>query len=141
MPENSRISHLSVGVSNPKRAAEALAELTHGELRPFTPVPGAFACLWGGWEGQFVEIYPKNVQVIPTDEGADFTEDKEASKFGSVHINLRVDLTGDQVKTLAKKYGYTYHFRPYGGGPLHEVWLENELMVELVTKDLWSKNK
>lgn len=130
------IKHLSLGVVDPKRAADALAELTHGNVRPFHPVKGAFVCLWPDWNGQFIEFYPKNIRLVPTSQGADFKSFENDPEFSSTHVNLETDLTGDTVKAIAARYNYEYYFRPKDGGPLHEIWIENTLLVELVTKDL-----
>lgn len=130
------IKHLSIGVKDPKRAANALAELTKGNVDSFHPVKGAFVCLWPDWDGQFVEFYSSDVHLVPTDEGADFRSIKAISHFSSTHINIETALTGAEVKVIADRYGYKHFFRPIHGGPLHEVWIDNELLIELVTKDL-----
>ena len=130
------LRHISIGVKDPKHAATVLAELTLGKVQPFSPVKGGYVCLWPDWDGQFIEFYPEGTMVIPTDEGADFEIGKDLSEFSPVHMNLDTDLTGEEVKAIAARYGYKYHFRPRDGGPLHEVWIENSLLIELVTKDL-----
>jgi hypothetical protein len=130
------IKHLSLGVKDPKRAADAVAELTKGNVESFHPVKGAYVCLWPDWSGQFIEFYPKEVQLVPTEKGAEFQSGKGTSEFSSTHINVRTDLTGDEVNVIAGRYGYKHYFRPRDGGPLHEVWIENVLLIELVTKDL-----
>jgi len=130
------IKHLSIGVNEPKRAAEAMAELTRGNVRPFSPVKGAYVCLWPDWNGQFIEFYPKQIQLVPTDEGAEFRAFEKIPEFSSTHINLDTDLSGEGVKAIANRYGFKHFFRPADGGPLHEVWIENTLLIELVTKDL-----
>jgi hypothetical protein len=130
------IKHLSLGVKDPKRAADAVAELSKGNVESFHPVKGAYVCLWPDWRGQFVEFYPKEIQLLPTAEGAEFQSVRNTSEFSSTHINLETDLTGDEVETIAGRYGYHHFFRPGDGGPRHEVWIENTLLIELVTKDL-----
>ncbi len=130
------IKHLSLGVKDPKRAADAVAELTKGNVESFHPVKGAYVCLWPDWSGQFVEFYPKGVQLVPTAEGAEFQWVHIIPEFSSTHINLDTDLTGDEVKAIVARYGYKHYFRPRDGGPLHEVWIENAMLIELVTKDL-----
>jgi len=130
------LKHISLGVKDPQRAADALAELTKANVRPFHPVNGAYVCLWPDWSGQFVEFYPKQVRLVPTAEGADFQSVGDSTEFSSTHINLDTDLTGDEVKAIADRYCFKHLFRPSDGGPLHEVWIENALLIELVTKDL-----
>lgn len=130
------LRHLSIGVNDPKRAAEAVAQLTKGNVQSFHPVKGAYVCLWPDWSGQFVEFYPKEVQLVPTAEGAEFRSVHNIPEFSSTHINLDTDLTGNEVKSIAARYEYKHYFRPSDGGPLHEVWIENSILIELVTRDL-----
>ena len=127
---------MSMGVTDPKKVAEALAAMTEGTVDTFHPVEGAYVCLWGGWEGQFIELYPKDTVLTLTPGGAEFETRAKAAGPGSTHINLEVSATGEEIIQLAKRYGLKHHFRPDHGGPLHEIWFGEELMVELVTSDL-----
>ena len=131
-----KLKHLSIGVGEPKRAAQALAELTRGKVDEFHPVTGGYVCLWPDWSGEFIEFYPKQVRLVPTGQGAEFKSVRETFEYYATHINLETALTSDEVKKTAARFGYKYHFRPANGGPLHEVWIENALLVELVTQDL-----
>jgi len=130
-----QLKHLSLAVRNPKAAAEKLAELTEGQAVPFHPVTGGWVCLWGGWDNQFVEFYPKGTVIFNSGEGGDFRDDPKA-EGQPVHLNLSVGGSTADVVALAKRLGCPYHFRPGDGGPLHEVWLEEDFMVEIVTPDL-----
>ena len=125
------LRHLSIGVNDPKRAVEAVAALTRGNVQSFHPVKGAYVCLWPDWDGQFVEFYPETVQLVLTDEGADFQPGENTSKFSSTHLNLETDLTGEEVKNIAARFGYKHHFQlqqlelqlPAGrGSPPHSAW-------------------
>ena len=130
------LRHLSIGVNDLKRVAEAVAQLTKGNVQSFLPVKVAYVCLWPDWSGQFVEFYPKGVQLVPTAEGAEFHWIHNIPECSSTHINLNTELTGEEVKSIATRYGYKHYFRTSGGGPFYEVWIENSILVELVTKDL-----
>jgi hypothetical protein len=130
-----QLRHLSVGVRDPKGCAEKLAALTGGKTAPFHPVDGGYVCLWGGWEGQFVEFYPKGTELYATDEGGEFRAGS-ASGGNSVHLNLTVEATTAEIVERAKRQGSRYVFRAGSGGPLHEVWIEEDFLVEVVTPDL-----
>ncbi|CAM6002067.1 unnamed protein product [Sphagnum balticum] len=60
----------------------------------------------------FVEFYPKNVSLVPTPKGTDFCKEENVPKYSSVHLNLDVGLHGDEVKQIAEKFAYPYHFDP-----------------------------
>ena len=122
--------HLSVAAADPRRAAELLAELSGGTVEPFTApgLTGAFVCLWPN--GQLVEFVPRGVHLRP---GGRFSVGASPGP-NSTHFQLRVPQTTlAQVQTLARTSGCELRFRgPSRGGPLQELWLEPELMVELV---------
>lgn len=131
-----KLKHVSIGVDDPKKAAEAVAELTEGKASPFHPVENGWVCLWNGWDGEFIEFYPSGTHLVLTEHGAEFQGFKEERKTCATHINLSVACTGKDVQEIAKRYGYTSYFRPSDGGPLWEVWLDNSVLIELVTSDL-----
>jgi hypothetical protein len=128
-----RLGHLSVGVGDPKTCATALAELSDGTVEPFPRLENTYVCFWGGgWEGQYVEFYSRDHKLVPTEEGADFETLAEPASFRSTHFFLNVATPVEKIQEIARRYGFRYCYRVRGGGPLHEVWLENDLLVELV---------
>jgi len=133
--ERTRIRHCSIAVRNPEKVATALAELTQGEAQPFSPVAGGFVCLWGGWEGDFIEFYPRGVHLVSGPEGAHFESGGQTGD-NSTHLNLEINKPLLEVKQIADRYGLTHCFRAGGGGPLYEVWLEDDFLVELVSKEI-----
>ena len=42
----------------------------------------------------------------------------------------------DHLKAVAESHGLHHRFRPRLGGPLYEVWLENQILVEFVSDEI-----
>jgi hypothetical protein len=126
------IHHLSIAASNPKQAADVLAELMGGTAVPFPPNPGSYFALQLDEHGSGVEVYPAGTELEPNGEvGGSFM--KRASRgFGSTHFALSVKTDADTVKKIAEKAGWQCY--DCNRGPFHviEVWVENHVMVEIL---------
>jgi len=126
------IHHLSIAASNPKQAADVLAELMGGTAVPFPPNPGSYFALQLDEHGSGVEVYPAGTELEPNGEvGGSFTK-RAARGFGSTHFALSVKTDADTVKKIADKAGW--HCYDCNRGPFHviEVWVENHVMVEIL---------
>jgi len=135
----SKLLHLSVAVQDPKRCAEVLAELTGGETEVFSPLKGSYVCLWGGWEGQFIEFYPADTILKETVSGCEFTTRPVKERFHGIHLNITTQKPLEEIKKIADRNHCPHHPRPKEGGPLYEVWLdEGKLLVELVSDEIRS---
>jgi len=137
MKSRSQMMHVSVSVREPKKCAEALAEITDGKADIFSPLGGSYVCLWGGWEGQFIEFYPTGTELLNTPEGCDFGHDKTKGGSHGVHVAIEVSKTLSEIQRIADKHQCPHRGRPHGGGPVYEVWLdEGRLLVELVSDEI-----
>jgi hypothetical protein len=126
------IHHLSIAASNPKQAADILAELMGGTAVPFPPNPGSYFALQLDEHGSGVEVYPAGTELEPNgDVGGSFMK-RAARGFGSTHFALSVKTDADTVKKIAEKAGWQCY--DCNRGPFHviEVWVENHVMVEIL---------
>lgn len=129
--------HISVSVKEPKKCAEILAELTDGKAEVFSPLANSHVCLWGGWEGQFIEFYPAGTELINTPEGCDFDHDKTKGSSHGIHIAIEVSKPLADIQKIADKHQCPHRGRPQDGGPVYEVWLdEGKLLIELVSDEI-----
>ena len=62
-----KISHVSVAVREPERAARALAEIWGGSAHPFFPLPGAWIAFSSEEPSSQVEFYPDRTELEPID--------------------------------------------------------------------------
>ena len=148
------INHISIGVNNPEKVANILAELWGGVAMPFPPSPGGFVAFADDDKGTMVEIIPIDVQLVPgtqlpdedgfsretiTDDfEATFVAGNESSLFGSVHLNINSPLDEESIKAIAKREGWRCFTANRGRGlfQLIELWVENRFMVEVNTPEM-----
>lgn len=132
--------HISVVVGEPEKCAKILAELTDGKAEVFSPLENSYVCMWGGWEGQFVEFYPSGTVLLNTPEGCGFGEDKAKGSSHGVHIAIEVLRPLADIQKIADKHQCPHRGRPQGGGPVYEVWLDSgKLLIELVSDEILKK--
>jgi len=148
------INHISIGVNEPEKAANVLAELWGGVALPFPPSPGGWVAFADDGRGTMCEIIPIDVQLIPgtelpAEEGftretitddfeATFVPGNDPSLFGSVHVNINSPLDEESIKAIAKREGWRCFTANRGRGmfQLIELWVENRFMIEVNTPEM-----
>ena len=138
------IHHVSIPAREPKRVADALAALMGGGCYPFPgPVPGAYMAVSGDEHGTMIEIYPDDVVFRP---GRD--EDQVAVSHGmplqehAIHMLLSIPGDRESVERLGAEMGWRVQLCGRGApgqAPLFrviELWVENRLMIEVVTPEM-----
>jgi hypothetical protein len=127
------IHHLSIAAHDPKHTADVLAEMMGGTAVPFPPNPGSFFALQLDDHGSGVEVYPADTVLAPNgDIGGTFTKRAGVTGLGSTHFALSVATDAATVKAVAAREGWKCF--DCNRGPFHviEVWVENNLMVEIL---------
>ena len=127
------IHHLSIAARDPKHAAGVLAEMMGGTAVPFPPNPGSFFALQLDEHGSGVEVYPADTALEPNgDVGGTFAKRAGLTGYGSTHFALSVATDAAKVKSIAEREGWKCF--DCNRGPFHviEVWVENNLMVEIL---------
>ncbi len=133
-----KIQHLSVSVNNPRKMAEALAEVTKGKAEKFLSknMTEAWVCIWDEKTNHLIEFLPNDYLMHPTDYGADFKQLPQKQNFNSTHVQLEVETPLESIIFMANKYGFEHRFRPNRGGPLYDVWFEKEFLIEFVSDEI-----
>ena len=138
------IHHVSIPARDPRHVAEVLAELMVGKSYPFVPLPGAFMAASGDLHGTMIEVYPERAGLTPPeDDGpAKHTENQGVQGSWPFHLLLSVPLEQGEIERIGRREGWrTKMFgrgRP-GQKPFFHViefWIENRLMVEVVTETM-----
>ncbi len=148
------INHISIGVENPEKVANFLAELWNGYFFPFPPSPDSFIVVADDGRGTAVEVTPANVILIP---GEGFPDDKNfdtntpteefeakfvfggnSHKYISTHLALNTNLKEAEVKEMADREGWRTLKCNRGEGlfQLIEIWVENRFMLEVFTPEM-----
>ena len=135
-----QIKHLSVSVEDPESAAKTIAEMTGGVAKTFssTHMTGAWVCMWDEKTNHLIEFLPNDYLMYPTEYGADFKKLPMKQNFNSTHIQLETDMPLSHIKKISDDRGFEHKFRPYRGGPLYDVWIEDQLLVEFVSEEIRS---
>lgn len=132
------IHHASIPAENPRRVAEVLAELWGGRALPFPGLAGAF---WTGpadENGTMVDVYPLTTHLVPGggEEGVAFHNGASASS-SAWHLLLSVVVPISNILEIAAREGWrAVRVQRQGGAfELVELWVENRVLLELVTPE------
>jgi hypothetical protein len=130
--------HCSVVSHQPQLAAKRLAQLVNGRALPFQArgLEGAWLCSLDDDDGQLIEFIPPNFRLIAGAHGASFEPIEQIILNNLTHIQIRTSVSYDEMMQYIVAEGLHFHCRPAHGGPLLEVWLEEQLMVELVSDEI-----
>jgi hypothetical protein len=140
------IHHVSISAKNPQHVAAVLAEVMEGKSYPFPgAIPDSFMAVEGDGNGTMVEVYPENMTLKP---GSTDDQEVQAKRSASVpeawpfHFLLSVRSDRATIERIGAREGWTTRYLGRGapGQPpvfhVIEFWIENRLMVEVVTKEM-----
>jgi hypothetical protein len=133
------IHHVSIPARDPRHVAQVLAELLGGYAGPFIgPIPDAWVVYQEDGPGTGIEIYPEDIALAPGTGGIRRGSAPDAVAF---HALISVKAQRADIERIATREGrHTAHFwRGPPGMPLfelYEFWVENRLLLELVTEDM-----
>lgn len=134
------IFHVSIDADDPPRVAAAIAKLWRGEVLPFPPVAqGSVIVMAGDRRNSAIEVYPRGTELSPADGDADAACRMADTPSGhsATHAAIATPLDRADVFALAAAEGWIAKYRKRGGlfGVI-EFWLENRLMIEVLTPDM-----
>jgi hypothetical protein len=147
------INHISIGVHNPEKVANILAELWNGMVIPFPPAPDSFMVLANDGRGSGVEVTPIDTILIPGEgmppaENLDYsapTEEYEAKfvksdfvpQYVATHLNINTSLSIEDVMAIGAREGWRTLVCNRGEGlfQLIEMWIEDRFMLEVMTPE------
>lgn len=145
------INHISIAVNEPERVANFIAELWDGRVYPFPPAPDSFFVIADDGRGSALEITPAGTVLVPGEGLPDendpnaVTEEHEAKfvksefvpRYVATHININTQKSIEEIRELANREGWRVLVCNRGQGlfQLVEVWIENSLMIEVMTPE------
>jgi hypothetical protein len=137
------IHHLSIAVRNPAHVAEVLANILEGKATPFPPNPGSHVVFNLDEYGTLIELYPHGTELKPgeTDTAElQFTLNPQASGYKSTHAAISVKVDEAKIREIAETEGWRLVKCDRDGAfEVLEFWLENEVLLELLTPELATK--
>lgn len=135
-----QIKHLSLAVKHPEKVARVLAEMTNGEALQFSAgtTMNGWVCLWNAEKNELIEFLPQGWMMYPADEGARFKDIGITQKYNPTHVQLEVTVALSHLQSIANKFECQHGTRSdtRRGGPLYEVWLEDDFLIEFVSNEI-----
>jgi hypothetical protein len=137
------IHHVSIPARDPQHVAQVLAELFGGYAGPFIgPMPGGWVVYQEDGHGTGIEVYSEQTLLVPGDGDA-----MGAVRLGAppqavaFHALISVQADRASIESIGAREGWrTRHFWRGPRGlqlfELYEFWIENRVMLELVTQDM-----
>ncbi|HWS53342.1 MAG TPA: hypothetical protein VN228_04425 [Pyrinomonadaceae bacterium] len=130
------IHHISIAAKEPSRVAEVLAELWGGYSFPFPPVPGSYIAMPGDTLGTAIEVTPLGGELVPGADGEEVQSrrNETPSPYTATHAAVSVPTSEARIKEVAAREGWRAETFERGGVfRLVELWVENRLLLELLT--------
>jgi hypothetical protein len=134
------IHHLSIPAEDPLLVTKVLAELLGGLITRFGPYQNSYIAWAGDEHGTAIEVYPVGTEMFPdTGHGqANFRHNPNASGFVATHATVSVSLAKEQIIDLAQQQGWRAIELSRGSFNVIEFWVENRVMLELMTREMTS---
>ena len=128
------IHHVSIGVHEPETVATVLAEVLGGIALPFPDVPGAYLALGCDEHGTLIEVHRTEMELRPgaAGEGLRMEPGTARKRFGPFHAALSVRRDIEELLRIGARMGWTTEVQSRGPFHVVELWVENEIMLELL---------
>ncbi|MBD2570001.1 hypothetical protein [Anabaena lutea] len=136
------IHHISISVQNPQHVAEVLAEVINGKSFPFFPHPGSYMVLPLDEHGTGIEVYPFKTELVPGrgNEQVQFVETANSSGFTATHAAVSVSSSREKIEEIGNREGWrTIFCNRDSFFDVIEFWIENKIMIELLTPEMASQ--
>ena len=131
------IYHFSIAARQPAHVADVIAELWRGRAYPFPPTPGSHIAFAGDARRSAIEVYPLGTELVPGDTEVAKTTNPSPAPATATHAAIATPLTEAEVHAIAEREGWRSLTCDRGGlFRVIEVWLENRLMLELLTDEM-----
>ncbi|MBD2412265.1 hypothetical protein FACHB389_29615 [Nostoc calcicola FACHB-389] len=135
------IHHISIAANNPRHVAEVLAKLLGGKIAPFPSHPGSYVAVALDEQGTLIEVYPLGTELIPGDgeQQVQFRKNNNYSQFNAVHAAVSVSVSEKEIEEIAASEGWRVLHCNRGQFEVIEFWIENHLMIELLSPEIVSQ--
>lgn len=132
------IHHISIPATDTRRVAEVLVELFDGVLTGFGPYRDSFIAWVGDEYGTAIEVYPVGTELVAPDGPgqAQFRHNPSASVHVATHATVSVSRSVDEIVALGRREGWRAVVLSRGPHEVVELWIENAVMLELMTPEM-----
>jgi len=132
------IHHYSIPVNETEKVAEIISKLFKGTITRFGPYRDSYIVWTGDEFGTAIELYPSGTEMIPDEGGgqANFIHNSSHTGFTATHAAVSIDRTREEIYEVAQENEWRAIELPRGGFNVIEFWIENKVMIELLTPDM-----
>ncbi len=136
------IHHISVAAQNPQHVAQVLAEVLKGQFVPFPPVYGSYMVVAMDEHGTAIEVLPIGTEILPGSGSGDcyFEQNSKPSSYTATHAAVSVPRSQPEIEAIGQREGWrVVRCDREGFFDLMEFWVENTLMLELLTPEMTAR--
>ena len=132
------IHHVSIPVTDTRHVIEVLQDLLGGVITEFGPYPDSWILWTGDEHGTAIEVYPVGTEMYPPSDAGQalFRRAEHPSPFVATHATVSLDRTVQEIRDIAAAQGWRAVQLPRGPFDVVEFWIENHVMLELMTPDM-----
>lgn len=136
------IHHISISANDPLHVATVMAEIFQGYVIPFPPNPGSYIALAADDSGTAIEVYPNGSEILPDNHQgqAGFRLNPQPTQYCAFHAAISVPISLEEIERIGDREGWRVLFADRDGlFDVIEFWVENQLMLELLTPAMAAK--
>jgi hypothetical protein len=135
------IHHISIAAHNPQLVSQVVAEVLQGTSIPFPGYPGSWVALALDIQGTMIEVHPFGTALFPGDavnEASHLRPNPASSRYSANHTAISVPVSADEIQAIADREGWRMVLCRRGDDyfDVIEFWLENQLLIELLSPEL-----
>jgi hypothetical protein len=133
------IHHISIAARHPEHVAMVLAEILGGRSHPFPVFAGSYIALSDDPYRTAIEVYPLGTELKPglDREAVTSIANEAPSAFTATHAAISVDLTEQQIKSIAARESWRAVTCNRGNlFDVVELWVENRVLLEMLTPEM-----
>lgn len=136
------IHHISIPAENPQQVAQVLSEIWHGQVAPFPAYADSYVVFNLDHAGTLIEVYPLGTELVPgmEQQQVNFVKNIPVASYTATHAAISVPIDADEIMAIAQRVGWrAVKCDRDGFFTVIEFWVENRLLLELMSPDLVSQ--
>jgi hypothetical protein len=132
------IHHLSIPARDTRHVADVLAELFGGVVTGFGPYPDSWIAWAADEHGTAIEVYPVGTEMYPPAGGgqAVFRHNPAATGATATHATVSLNCSEADILAIGEREGWRALRLSRGTFDVIEFWIENAVMLELMTPEM-----
>ncbi|WP_017318954.1 hypothetical protein [Mastigocladopsis repens] len=136
------IHHMSISAHNSLHVAQVLAELWNGQIAHHPFVFNGYIVFPFDQYGTEIEVYSLGTEIVPgkSNEGHSYVQKESPYGFTATHAAISVPVSVEKIERIAQREGWQVLRNNFGFDYI-EFWLENRLLLNLLTPEMTAQYK